>query len=162
MPHPRSRSGFIAITFFRETSFERNAGIRISPAWASDPQLGLVARCGARAQIHFRGLCHWAGELTARQAAEPPSSRQVAECASARKSNPLRPHRPLGQFETHPAKWHVHTPPCSAFRLHSSPTHAHAWPFAQWPEPPSFVDASAVVRLGSDSHGPLGIRSLDR
>ena len=32
-------------------------------------------------QIHFRGLCHWAGELTAaRQAAEPPSRRRAAEC----------------------------------------------------------------------------------
>ena len=71
--HPRSRSGFFGITFFAGTLFDRNAGIRISSAWASDPQLGLVARCGARAQIHFRGLCHWAGELTARQAAEPPS-----------------------------------------------------------------------------------------
>ena len=73
--HPRSRSGFSGITFFKETSFGGNCGIRLSSAWASDPQLGLVARCGARAQIHFRGLCHWAGELTARQAAEPPSRR---------------------------------------------------------------------------------------
>ena len=73
MALPRSRSSFFGITFFKETSSDRNAGIRLSPAWAPDPQLGLVARCGARAQIHFRGLCHWAGELTARQAAEPPS-----------------------------------------------------------------------------------------
>ena len=72
-PHPRSRSGFSVITFFAGTLFWRKPGVRISSAWASDPHLGLVARCGARAQIHFRGLCHWAGELTARQAAEPPS-----------------------------------------------------------------------------------------
>ena len=121
------------ITYLKETSTDnrqKNAWIRLSSAWASDPQLGLVARCGARAQIHFRGLCHWAGELTAaRQAAEPPS-RRAAECTSARKPSPPRPHRPQGQFKTHPAKWHVHTPPCSAFRLHSPPTHdAHAWPF---------------------------------
>ena len=145
--HPRSRSGFSGITFFKETSTDKNAGIRLSSAWASDPQLGLVARCGARAQIHFRGLCHWAGELTARQAAEPPS-RRAAECTSARKSSPPRPHQPQGQFETHPAKWHVHTPPCSAFPLHSSPTHAYAW---------LFVVARATQFRGRKHSRPTGI-----
>ena len=148
--HPRSRSGFSGITFFKETSTDKNAGIRLSSAWASDPQLGLVARCGARAQIHFRGLCHWAGELTARQAAEPPS-RRAAECASARKSSPPRPHRPQGQFETHPAKWHVHTPPCSAFHLLSSPT-LHTLGHLQWRQPPSFVGSSGAAWLGSERH----------
>ena len=148
--HPRSRSGFFGITFFTGTLFDKNAGIRISSAWASDPQLGLVARCGARAQIHFRGLCHWAGELTARQAAEPPS-RRAAECASARKSSPPRPHRPQGQFETHPAKWHVHTPPCSAFHLLSSPT-LHTLGHLQWRQPPSFVGSSGAAWLGSERH----------
>ena len=146
--HPRTRNGFLGITFFYGHLCGKNAGIRISSAWASDPQLGLVARCGARAQIHFRGLCHWAGELTARQAAEPPS-RRAAECTSARKSSPPRPHRPQGQFETHPAKWHVHTPPCSAFPLHSSPTHSYAW---------LFVVARATQFRGRKHSRPTGIR----
>ena len=148
--HPRTRNGFFVITFFAGTLFCRKAVIRFSPAWASDPQLGLVARCGARAQIHFRGLCHWAGELTARQAAEPPS-RRAAECTSARKSSPPRPHRPQGQFETHPAKWHVHTPPCSAFHLLSSPT-LHTLGHLQWRQPPSFVGSSGAAWLGSERH----------
>ena len=96
-------------------------------------------------------ICHWAGgELTARQAAEPPS-RRAAECASARKSSPPRPHRPQGQFETHPAKWHVHTPPCSAFHLLSSPT-LHTLGHLQWRQPPSFVGSSGAAWLGSERH----------
>ena len=144
---PPAEVRFFWNNFFWETSTDKKAGIRLSSAWASDPQLGLVARCGARAQIHFRGLCHWAGELAVRQAAEPPS-RRAAECTSARKSSPPRPHRPHGQFETHPAKWHVHTPPCFAFPLLSSPTHAYAW---------LFVVARATQFRGRMHSRPTGI-----
>ena len=45
--HPTSRFTFFGIAYQRGHLCARNAGIRISPAWASDPQLGLVARCGA-------------------------------------------------------------------------------------------------------------------
>ena len=74
--------GFLNI-FFTGTSTGKHAGVCLGPAWASHPQLGLVVRRGARAQIHFRGLCHCAGELAACQAAEPPS-RRAAESTSRR------------------------------------------------------------------------------
>ena len=44
---PRSRSSFFVITFFRETSIDKKAGIHLSSAWASDPQLGLGVRSRA-------------------------------------------------------------------------------------------------------------------
>ena len=79
---PPGRQGtvfFFVIAFFvvSGTLLYRKALVRFSPAWAPDPQLGLVARCAMRRSsanpLSSRGLCHWAGELTARQAAEPPS-----------------------------------------------------------------------------------------
>ena len=136
-----------------------------SPAWWRD-----AALAERKPTSGARGLCHWAGELTARQAAEPPS-RRAAECASASKPSPPRPHRPQGQFETHPAKIHVHTPPCSAFRLHSSPTrtrllailsgqnHPVLWTQAQ----PSDWDRIATALSGSghstakEEHAPSAV-----
>ena len=147
--HPRSRNGFFRNNLFlRELCFTEKLWFASAPpghqtpssAWWRDAALERKSTSGA-------ALCHWAGELTARQAAEPPS-RRAAECTSARKSSPPRPHRPQGQFKMHPAKWHVHTPPCSAFPLHSSPTHACAWPF---------VVARATQLRGRKRSRPTGI-----
>ena len=53
----------------------------------------------------------------------------------------------------------VHTPPCSAFRLLSSPTHFRTLGHSQWPEPLNSVDASARrptgIRKPSHSRDPI-------
>ena len=61
-----------------------------------------MARSRGPTQPHFPGVCHWASELTGRQAAESPS-RRAAERASARNSSSPRPHRPQGPLKTRPA-----------------------------------------------------------
>ena len=60
-----------------------------------------------------------------------------------------------GHFETHPAKWHVHTPLCSTFRLHSPPTRTRlairsgqCHPVS-WTQAPSDWDRIATALSGS-------------
>ena len=96
-PHPRTRNVFFVMIFLRGHLCGRKAGICISPAWGSCRWLSFLVRSHTSVQIHFRGLCHWAGGLTARQAAEPPS-RRAAKRANARKLNPPRPRRAQGPF----------------------------------------------------------------
>ena len=90
----------------------------------------------------IRGLRHWAGEPGGRPGAESPS-RRTNEPASARKTSPPRSRRPQGLFRARCASAMPRSVlPCSAFRLLSSLSHSRVGNW-QWPEPPSFVDASA-------------------
>ena len=46
LPTPRDKERVFRHNFSCGTLFYEKNGIRISPAWASPPQLGLVVRCG--------------------------------------------------------------------------------------------------------------------
>ena len=140
------------ITFLRETSSGKNAGIHISPAWASDPQLGLVVRSRTATWLWFRGLSHWAGEPTSRHATEPPS-RRAAERASANKRAHLVRTGPNG----HPRRTaRMRCPDTAVFRL-SPPLVARpltALGHSQWPEPPGFADATATSPAAVEELSP--------
>ena len=142
IPNPRSRSIFFAILFC------------VSPARFDGP----AARCGAN---HFRGLCHWAGELTAHQAAEP-TSRRVTERASARKLSPGLVHTNRKVIINAPSE--MSCPYAAVFRL-SPPLVAHSFAHSicsGQSHSLSLPYASEAVRLGPESRRPLGIKSLDR
>ena len=81
---------------------------------------------------------------------------RVLSCNSS-SSLPL----PLGAIPDAPCECGVPTPPCSAFRLLSSPSHSRTRPFAdsQWQEePPRFLEATAdtpaAVKEPTHSHDP--------
>ena len=88
---PRRRGGFSVITFVPRYLHAGNLVGAFRPTTRSRPRLGLVVRSRVATHPGVRGLCHWAGELTGRQATEPPS-RRAAEPTSARTPIPPRPH----------------------------------------------------------------------
>ena len=139
--HPRSRSVFCN-NFFRETSCQRNAGIRISPAWASDPQLGLVVQSRTAT---WPGSGVFPTRLVSRQAATPPSHR-ADEPPSARAPG-KRSHLVRAGPNDHPRRTaRMRCPDTAVFRLlpplvaRPLTTLGHS----QWPEPPGFTDATAT------------------
>jgi len=135
--HPRTRNVFFVITFFAGYLCGRNAGTRISPAWGSRRWLSFLVRSRTSVQIHFRGLCHWAGELTARQAAEPPSRRPTSRRARERQETEPASSTPSTRAVLN-ARSEMSWPCAAVFHL-SSPLvahSAHALPFVQWRQPP--------------------------
>ena len=141
---PRRSLGFLLITLLPRCLHAGDCGFGFVSYTRSRPRLGLAARSRVATHPGVRGFCQWASEPTGRQAAESPS-RRAAERASARNSSSPRPHRPQGPLQDAPRECEVRTAPCPGFRLLSSPTHSHAWPFAVARATQVSVDATATT-----------------
>ena len=130
-------------------------------AWFGDP----IACCGVNPL--FRGGASFTGPVSWRLTARPvkPPSRRGDEPPSVR--------APGSQARLAHADNNAHSertqrnamsirrcvPPFASSRR---PLLTHALDHSQWPEPPSFAGANTAVRLGPESHRPLGTRLLCR
>ena len=152
---PRRRFVVSVITFVPRYLHAGDCGFPFVSYTQSRPRLGLAARShDVATHPGVRGFCHWAGELTGRQAAESPS-RRAAERASARNSSSPCPHRPQGPFKTCPANTKAGHRRVPAFASSHHPL-TRTLGQLQWPEPPRFSDATTT------SPAPFGEPSLSR
>ena len=125
-PHPHP-----ARTHVQPAPARCHAPLVPTPAPCPRPRkLGLVEGSRGPTETHTRGLCHWAGEpaghLPRRRVTEPTSRR-------ARKRQESKPALSTLIARIVPGavgECDVPVPQCSAFRLLSSLSYSHAWPFA--------------------------------
>ena len=117
-----------------------------------------MALCGARAQTHFRALCHWAGELTtdgptSRRAAKSTSrrvhERQEIEPASSTPTPRTGRNAPSEMARPYAAVFRLSAPlvahSCTRLAIRSGQSHPVSWTQAQ----PSDWDRIATALSGS-------------
>ena len=135
---------FLLVTPPPGTFYGGSCGIALNSTTRRHPRLGLVAGPRGPAQIHIRGLRHWAGEPAGHLGAESPS-RRTAGPASARKTSPPCPHGSHGSFLARCANAMSRclcALPVASSRRSLTCTLGHS----QWPKPPRFVHATAPAR----------------
>ena len=97
----------------------------------SHPRLGLAARSRHITHPRIWGLCHWAGETAGHLGAESPSRRTAGPASARIASRPCPYSTPIARVVPGAVReCDVPVPLCSAFRLLSSLSYSHAWPFA--------------------------------
>ena len=72
---PRHGTFFFAIACSPGTVYVGSCGIALNSTTRRHPRLGLVAGSRGPAQIHIRGLCHWAGEPAVQAGGQHPPTR---------------------------------------------------------------------------------------
>ena len=163
---PRKRNGFFVIAFPPGTIYGGSCGIALNSTTRRHPRLGLVSAlvAGSRgpAQIHIRGLCHWAGEPAGHLGAESPS-RRTARPASARKTSPPCPHWLRGLSQAHhvnAVSRHRRVPPFASSRRPLT----HALAHLQWQSKshPGLQTQAQPAGHQLKSHRPRAVRPPDR
>ena len=127
---PDMKRFFFAIAPPPGTFFGGSCGIALNSTTRRHPRLGLVAGSRGPTQTHFRGLCHF-GPVSP----GGPPRRRVTEQTNrwAHKRQENKPALSTLTTRIVPGavrECNVPVPPCSAFRLFSSLSYSHAWPFA--------------------------------